>query len=145
MGDIFALQGRANCGKTQTVNLVYNEIVKKYSVQHTQIQHLPPSIPGEVKAILSDIKGFKVGIASQGDTGQYFIHNKTLDDFANAGCDIIFCACRTGGQTVDCIKALPNYTPHFIPQTILSAGSTAQQETQSNTNVALDLIRCAGL
>ena len=145
MGTIFALQGRSNCGKTPTLNLVYKMIVKKYSVPQTQIQHLPPGGPGEIKAILSGIKGFKVGIASQGDTGKYFILDNTLNDFANAGCDIIFCACRTRGQTVNCIKALPNYTPQFIRQTILPAGSTAQQKTQSNTNVALDLISLAGL
>jgi hypothetical protein len=145
MPHIFALQGRAKCGKTPTLNLVYNEIRNKYNVQPSQIQHLPPAIAGEVKVILSAIKGCKVGIASQGDSEPYFILDKTLDDFENAGCDIIFCACRTRGKTVECIKAHTKYTHHFIPQNILPAGSTPQQETQSNTHTAQTLIQYAGL
>jgi hypothetical protein len=145
MSDIFALQGRAKCGKTPTLKFVLDELIGKYKIPPSAIRHLPPNILGEIKVVLPPIKGLIVGIASQGDVGKNFILDKTLADFAHAKCDIIFCACRTRGPTVDCIKALTGYTAHFIKQTILPDGHTPQQETQSNTLVAQNMVTTAGL
>jgi hypothetical protein len=146
MSDIFALQGREKCGKTPTIKLVLDELVKKYQIQQAQIQHLPnPGSTNDIKVILPPIQGYTVGIASQGDVGKYFILDKILADFVNAKCDIIFCACRSSGKTVNCIKTITGYNPNFIKQTILPVGHAPQQETQSNTGVAQTMVKVAGL
>jgi Cdc6-like AAA superfamily ATPase len=141
MSDIYALQGRKECGKTATINRVFTMLQNKYRASNLQIQHLPPNISGEIKVIMTGIKGLVIGVASQGDPYPSFILDVTLNDFENAGCDIIFCACRTRGATVDCIKSHTKYTPHFIRQTIVP---TARQ-AQSNINMAQNLIQMAGL
>jgi energy-coupling factor transporter ATP-binding protein EcfA2 len=146
MGNIFALQGKKGCGKTPTLKLVA-EILQTNYPQAPIIPLL--SNEGDIKIIIEidvkvDVK-VKVGIASQGDPKPNLILPQTLADFAEAKCDIIFCACRNSGDTVDCINNLVGYAPHFILQIILPDGHTAQQETQSNTLVAQKMIKAAGL
>lgn len=56
-----------------------------------------------------------VGIESQGDPKSRL--EKTLPAFAEAKCDIIFCACRTRGMTVRWVNALSaTYSICFVPQ-----------------------------
>jgi len=139
MGNIYVLQGRGNCGKTETINFVYQILVNKYKLSQTQIQNFFPNAP-DIKIIMSGVNGKKIGIESQGDPNSRL--EQSLKDFVNAGCDIIFCACRTSGMTVRWINShKPKYTPLFIKQTIV----VPAQQKQNNHNMAQQLISQAGL
>jgi len=139
MGNIYALKGRENCGKTETIKFVCQILVNKYKISQTQIQDFFPNTP-DIKIILSGIKGMKIGIESQGDPKSRL--EQSLKDFVNAGCDIIFCACRTRGKTVQWINShKPKYTPFFTKQTIAAPA----RQKQSNNNMAQQLIKQAGL
>jgi hypothetical protein len=65
------------------------------------------------------VNGLAVGIESQGDPNSRL--KRSLPAFAAAKCDIIFCACRTSGMTVDWINALSAaYIIHFVAQTVVA-------------------------
>jgi hypothetical protein len=136
MSDIYALQGRGNSGKSETIKQVFAELVRKYP--SASVQQLS-SGTSDIKAILTNVKGHKVGIESQGDPSSRL--QQSLQDFANANCTIIFCATRTSGMTVAWVNSLsPAYVVHFIPQVYTT--------TNFNTNnllVAQNIIAQAGL
>ena len=136
MSDIYALQGRGNCGKSDTINKVYSELTLKYP--SATVQQLS-SGTRDIKAILTNIKGQKVGIESQGDPGSRL--QQSLQDFANANCTIIICATRTSGMTVGWVRAMsPRYAVHFIQQSYVATNFNV-----SNRRVALGIIARAGL
>jgi len=138
MGNIYALQGRGNCGKTETINHVFQILVNKYKIPQAQIHNFFPNM-NDIKIIMSGVNGMKIGIESQGDPNSRL--EQSLKDFVNAGCDIIFCACRTRGMTVQWVTSHKNYTPFFINQTI----ATPAHQNQNNYNMALQIIKQAGL
>jgi hypothetical protein len=137
MGDIFALQGRGDCGKSATIMMVFTMLHAKYP--SAQVNDFFPGVTCDKKVIMTGVKGKKIGIESQGDPNSRL--EQSLIDFESAGCDIIFCTARTSGMTVAWILSHTKYTPHFIPQTI----APPAQQVQSNSAVACNLILMAGL
>ena len=138
MPDIFALQGVGNCGKTETLRILYDELTKKYPNAGVQFIHRGNS---DIAVILTGVNGNVVGIETQGDPGSRL--DETLKAFVNAGCDIIFCACRTRGMTVDWINARSRqYQIHFIPQNRIPSPSN---QNAANQATAASLIQQAGL
>ena len=136
MSDIYALQGRGNSGKSDTIIRIFNELIRKYP--SAVVQQLS-SGTRDIKAILTNVKGHKVGIESQGDPGSRL--QQSLRDFASANCTIIICATRTSGMTVSWVNSLaPPYVVHFIPQTYATTNFNA-----SNSRMALNIIAQAGL
>jgi len=94
----------------------------------------------DIKIIMSNIKGHTVGIESQGDPNSRL--QQSLQDFYNAGCDIIICATRTAGMTVRWVCNSPgHYGVHFIQQ--VYASSPNQQA--NNLAMAKRIILQAGL
>jgi hypothetical protein len=136
MGNIFALQGKGNCGKTDVLVKVFKTLRAKYP--SAQVRDFFPKSPDK-KAILTGVLGKKIGIESQGDPNSRL--KQSLIDFDRAGCDIIFCAARTSGMTVTWVHSHPAYTPHLIPQRIVPAA----QQAQNNNTMAHTLIQTAGL
>ena len=131
MSDIYALQGRGNSGKSDTIIKVFNELVRKYP--SASVQQLS-SGTHDIKAILTNLKGYKVGIESQGDPGSRL--QQSLQDFANANCTIIICATRTSGMTVSWVNSLsPPYVVHFIAQAYATTNFNA-----NNLRMALNII-----
>jgi hypothetical protein len=144
MAEIYVLQGRGSSGKSETLKTVFFFLVAKYSVQSSQMQIFFQS-KVEIIAILSNLKlanGIvkKVGIISRGDEPGDLQNNIT--NFINAGCDIIFCACRTSGNTLLCVNGFnPPHPVHITRQTVVAPA----QQNQSNINMANLLIQLAGL
>jgi hypothetical protein len=135
MSDLYVLQGRHDCGKTETLNYVIQILSNKYT--NSQINTIIDGV--DKKVIFKNIKSFTIGIETQGDPNSRL--EKSLTDFLNAKCNIIFCACRTTGMTVTWVNALSKqYTIHFIPQTIVS-----NNHKNSNLSKANSLISLAGL
>jgi hypothetical protein len=144
MADIYALQGAGKRGKSETLKIVFFFLVVKYSVQSSQMQIFFHS-KGEIIAILSNLKLAngkvkKVGIISLGDEAADLQNNIT--NFVNAGCDIIFCACRTSGNTLIFVNGFnPPHQVHITRQTVAATA----QHVQSNITMAYTLIQQAGL
>ncbi len=136
MSDIYALQGRGYSGKSETINKVFSELVRKYP--SASIQQLSSGTL-DIKAILTNVNGHKVGIESQGDPNSRL--QQSLQDFANANCTIIICATRTSGMTVTWVNSLsPPYVVHFIPQVYATTNFNA-----SNLRIAQSIITQARL
>ena len=137
MSDIFALQGKAYSGKTQTINLIFQALCAKYPA--AIVQNLSPNT-NDIKAIISNINGYTVGSESQGDPNHRL--QQSLQDFVRAKCDIIICATRTSGMTVNWVNACSaQYNVHFIAQVRTSPATYLA----SNSAMALNIIAQAGL
>lgn len=136
MSDMFALQGRGNSGKSDTIKKIYSDLTKKYPNAH--VQNLSPHT-NDIKIIMT-INKHIVGIESQGDPNSRLL--QSLQDFSQAKCDIIICATRTSGMTVEWVKSFSkNYKIHFIPQVYASP----HNQQASNLRVAQNIIAQAGL
>ena len=57
-------------------------------------------------AALTEYKGKKIGFCSQGDPAPYNNQCSILEGLINEGCDIVVCASRTKGETVNLITRL---------------------------------------
>lgn len=139
MSKIFALKGKGNSGKTETINQVFLILQNKYST--AQATHFKPNLK-DVEAII-DIplngKIIKVGIESQGDPNSRL--NTSLIDFVSSNCDIIICATRSSGMTVNWVN---NYSStHQI--TVIQQIYTNTNFSAANNSSALNIISMAGL
>ena len=139
MSEIYALQGIGNSGKTQTINQVYLELQNKYPTSQATL-FTPNNI--DIKAIVDiPLNGrmVKVGIESQGDPNSRL--NASLKDFVSSNCDVIICACRTSGMTVNWINSYSaTHRIQFIRQKYVSNNFVA-----ANKSMALNIISVAGL
>lgn len=136
MGTLFALQGPANCGKSESLKKIADILIKKYP--SALVNNLAQKTT-DLKAIISGINGHVIGIESQGDPNSRL--KESLDEFSIMKCDIIFCACRTSGMTVKWIDALSNkYTVNYVYQI-----KTSTNQKQNSYNMAQNLISKAGL
>lgn len=93
---LIAISGTASTGKSSSIRTIVNNI-RTYFPQAT-IEFLIPD--GDVK-VLVRIGKIVVGIESQGDPNSRL--QESLIYFAEQNCDIIICASRTAGMTVDWI------------------------------------------
>ncbi|KRG67618.1 hypothetical protein [Pseudoxanthomonas dokdonensis] len=135
MSHVIALQGRAGSGKTSTLRQVISDLEAKYP--NATVQVLAGRI--DLKMIMHGVKGKIVGIETQGDPGSRL--QQSLKDFTAARCDIIFCACRTSGMTVQWVSALSKkHNVQFVQQTRVAAAYT-----KTNAIMAASLIKLAGL
>ncbi|HID82787.1 MAG TPA: hypothetical protein EYH06_07515 [Chromatiales bacterium] len=136
MSDIIALKGRGNSGKTQTIKAVFKNLKIKYP--SAKITILEPNTT-EIKIII-DINGIKVGLESQGDPNSRL--KQSLSDFSNAKCDIIICATRTSGMTVQWVNSYSSqYNITFLQQSYVLKNS----QSATNIKTANHIISVAGL
>jgi len=137
MSDLYALQGKASCGKSVTLKNVIQLLTNKYPKATVNIL-----VNGNTdqKVVFANLKGLTVGIETQGDPLSRL--QDSLPDFMKMPCDIIFCACRTRGMTVEWVKLLSNkYSIHFVPKARVSVN----QQKVANLSAANALINLAGL
>lgn len=135
MPELLALQGPACCGKSTTLIDLYNIVQFKYPAAY--VQPLPNSRTG-IAVVMKGVNGLLIGIESQGDPNSRL--QNSLSHFANIGCDIIFCACRTKGMTVSWVNALsPQYNIHFVQQQVTN------NYTVTNPRMAGLLMQNAGI
>ena len=136
MTHIIALQGPGNSGKTSTLIRVLEDLQAKYP---TATLHAFHGATIDIKIVLCGVNGKTVGIESQGDPGSRL--QQSLPDLLAAKCDVIFCACRTRGATVDWVSAcMPPHKVQFVQQTRTSRGHAS-----ANSATAATLIKLAGL
>ena len=106
MKKLIGLYGTSNVGKSQTIRFVYDKLCEKFSdfTFHKDFDQIIPE-DGDISIIII-INGKTIGIESQGDpNSRIFI---SLPIFLKLNCDIILCATRTRGATVDEVEKLNN-------------------------------------
>ena len=99
MKKIIALRGVANRGKSCTLKKVYRQLREEYP--HCEIECLIDR--ADIRAVLT-INDVKIGIESQGDPSSRLF--KSLELFVRIKCQIIICATRSRGETVDAVNNL---------------------------------------
>lgn len=101
---IIAIYGRAGEGKSETIKLICQNILRIF----------PNAIPSETNIDYSgdillsiSIGNIKIGLENQGDPNSRMINEDTIKKLADVNfdkdmgdCDIIICATRTEGMTV---------------------------------------------
>lgn len=94
MKTIICLWGGAGIGKTSSIRVVWDRL---------NISNQPPlhQSADDICAIVPFCNS-TVGIASQGDP--YSAQDEWLEELMNLGCEIIVCASRTKGSTVDAVE-----------------------------------------
>lgn len=100
---IFALQGPGNSGKTSTLKELSSQIQAAYPAASVTTLIVYKSEICITIDITIKGKKIKIGIASQGDARKHIVKNLTI--LIAAGCDIIFCACKTSGGTVNQLRS----------------------------------------
>ena len=104
MKQIFGLYGTSNVGKSRTIKNVYRKLTEKYPdfIFKKDFKQITAD-EGDICVIIV-INGKIIGIESQGDpNSRIFI---SLPIFVKLNCDIILCATRTRGATVDEVEKL---------------------------------------
>lgn len=114
MKKIVALRGSANKGKSETLRIVIQKLKEKYS----SVSYKPfEQNDKDEKCVFDNLKGMKIGVETQGDPGCRL--PKSLQDFTQMMCDIIICACRTKGSTIEAIELYRNeYEITYIKKTV---------------------------
>lgn len=110
MKKVFALKGRRNVGKDQTIRTVDELLRAKYPGARVEHEHRTRA---ELRVVLS-IDNVKIGVESAGIQTNF-------DLFVSLGCDVIICATRTTGKTVNAVNALPGYEVVWLEQQAQSA------------------------
>ncbi|MEN6511556.1 MAG: hypothetical protein ABFD00_06960 [Chloroherpetonaceae bacterium] len=100
---IIAIWGNANSGKSTTIKLIYTKLIEIY--QQIKVLHKGPSNTFDITKIIQ-IEDIKVGIESQGDPNSNLFNSLRL--FSKEKCQIIVCATRTKGNTVNEVMKYEN-------------------------------------
>ncbi len=132
MGIIFALRGRANSGKTTTISLLYElTIGAGFQIVRTNF-----GIYMDFSSVFL-YKGKRIGITSSGDNHD-LVHAR-LQEFAQEGCEICICACRTYGGTNSAIENIPGYRHDYLEKSI---GENVETQRVANQGDAQRLLTC---
>ena len=101
---IIAVYGRASEGKSETIKKVCKFILRDFP--NAKISE-PQDYSGDILVSIK-IGQIKIGLESQGDPNSRIINLNTIEQLADielnpllGNCDIIVCATRTGGMTVN--------------------------------------------
>lgn len=123
MKKVFALKGRRKIGKSQTIRTV-DEILR--------VKNPAASVEHEDRSrIVLSINGVKIGVES---TGQ---NTESIDLFVNLGCEVIICATKSTGKTVNAVNALPGYKVVWLEQ---RAQSVPFEQVLSNLSMARHIV-----
>jgi hypothetical protein len=143
---IIAVRGRGQVGKSTALRVVFDQLDNLGNfnlIEPPSRPILPP--PFDITAT-GTFAGKTIGIETQGDppgTRQM----RSLTNFANANCNIIICACRTSGETVQNIITTANRFNYEIIWTSHLFGETAGLAIRRNelndvfANMIVDLVQ----
>ena len=115
MKKVFALRGRRNVGKSQTIRTVDELLRAKLPAIKVQHEHRTRV---ELSVVL-EINGVKIGVETTGENiGKI---QSSFDLFVSLGCEVIICATRTTGKTVNAVNTLQGYEVVWLEQRAQSA------------------------
>ncbi|MBS9777223.1 MAG: hypothetical protein KGV50_00535 [Gammaproteobacteria bacterium] len=102
---IVAIWHTKDKGKTATLHAVANTLREAYpNLKSITSHNFQPNSNRDFRFI-ADINGIIVGIESKGDPGTK-LKERLTDLVEKYKCDIIFCATRTSGKTVDAVEEI---------------------------------------
>ena len=128
MKTLIAVRGVANRGKSASIKEVY--LLLKRAYPGAEFEDI--FIGADITAIIT-INGLKVGVESQGDPNSRLF--KSLPHFVRRGCQVIICATRTRGETVDLVnKYADRYSVSWLDK------SSAPNEDAANRATALKIL-----
>jgi len=135
---VIALKGKANIGKTTTLNIVYQFLLEDgYTQVSGNFRELGnPKMKDFIDILEKD--DIKIGIVSMGDYSLKIGSSVRcfLQELDDKGCSVSICASRT--DKIGTINAVKRYTNHhFIDKRILS---TLSEERILNYNDVKDII-----
>lgn len=133
---IFALKSSGNAGKTTSIKLLPGLLREKYPTCVVTKTYFGDAYR-DIKLII-EIGQIKIGIESQGDPNSRLC--KTLAEFVAQKCNIIICATRMWGQTVDCVNSYSkSYEIKFIDK---DKEFNESKWDESNRSYAMILLDC---
>ena len=132
MKKIVALKGCANKGKSETLRIVIQKLKEKYSsVSYVSCE----KDDKDEKCVFGNLNGMKIGIETQGDPGYRL--PKSLQDFVQGMCNVIICACRTKGSTVEAIELYRNdYEIEYIKK--MASKTNFKQTNEFDANQIIE-------
>lgn len=119
---IIALQGKSNMGKSTALGRLVMDLcdrgAKLLEVKKDFEENVSDKVEEERKrcfggenvevkdfAAILDYRGKKIGVVTQGDTRKCMDY--WFDDFILVqGCDVVVCACRTKGETIEKLEEI---------------------------------------
>jgi len=128
MTQIFTLRGKSNVGKTETLRLLLDALIMGYPNAIPTWIHGPAGRNSCV--VLSNVGKFTVGIEGYGDRPERI--SASFRQFRKWRCDLIFCAARTKGDTLNFIVQNKGDLIHLIPKVAVQS-----QKMQKAANVAM--------
>jgi hypothetical protein len=108
--NLFALRGKSNVGKSQTIRTVVELLTEKHPDARVEYNH---TTKVDERVVLT-INGLKIGIESQSNPSRWI--KESLDLFVRIGCDVIICATRTRGAKVDAVNGLQGFEVQWLDQ-----------------------------
>lgn len=121
---VIALYGVADVGKSTTIKLAYDLLKAKYKM--ATVDEL--FVGADIKIVLT-IDGTKIGIESQGDPSGRL--KESLSLFVKMGCQVIICATRSRGQTVQAVEKLASAYEILWLEQVIKKTSAEQQHNNS--------------
>ena len=105
---IITIYGRKNEGKSETIKNVCKMILLNFP-KATKFPNTDIDYHNDILIVIQ-IGEIKIGIESEGDPESRMLNeNESIEDLAkNHKCDIILCASRTSGDTVNRIDKIAN-------------------------------------
>ena len=108
---LIALRGKPNMGKSQTVRTVVELLTTKHPdarIEHDQTTKVD-------ERVVLTINDSKIGIESESDPSGRSI-KESLDLFEKLGCQVIICATRPSGASVEAVNALRGFNIEWLEQ-----------------------------
>ena len=139
MRKIYAIRGVQKTGKSESIKIFYDKLKAKYTNLEISDKYTP-IYDGDISVVV-EINGKIIAIESQGDPNSRILDS--LPKFAAIPANIIICATRTRGSTVDVVKQQQeNYQITWIDKkesTNVDKGNK-EKNREANNKVADDLM-----
>lgn len=127
MMKIIALRGDSNCGKTATLNLVYNRLIASGGISSHKVQ--VGGDPNDFEDIVI-YKGQKIAFYTMGDYSYATID--AISKYAGLKVDLLILASNV--KFVKPIKVIVSYPHHLITKTIASPSNLANDLIANTTD-----------
>ena len=138
MVKIFVLQGVHDSGKTSTLDMVDKLLHEKYPKLVVKEEEFNYWIMYELQV---HGRSVYVGVKADGDDSK--IIREDINCLLECECEIIFCACRSKGHTVEAVKRFSKEADITFVKKTLEADESKQRKV--NTADAQKLLALAGL
>lgn len=133
MNTIIAIRGVGNVGKTETIKNIYHLLKSKYP--EAKIEN---KICGLDIRVIFTVNGVKIGIESRGDPSSRLF--KSIPLFVQRQCNIIICATRSRGKTVQLIKEQKNYEIIWHEKLFIESTMKQQEFNIKMANIIMEKI-----